>query len=125
MKGGKGLSTVGKATGAFTDVRRAVPNSQREAAMKEIVAPGGKLVGDVNKGAAEKVRTVSRSQFDEIKGRLDNLGAGQIDKNRYGGQWNDLGAGNGAGFGVRNGRNGETIDISHPELRQGTRIHQR
>ena len=88
----------------------------------DIVAPGGKPVGSVVGRANMAIRTVTRSEFQNIKGRLMQ-GATHVEKPRYIGTW--YRRPDGSEFGVRiSTQNGETIDVSHSNLPQAFRIHQ-
>ncbi len=90
---------------------------------KEIVSPGGEVVGKVNHGARSEVRTLGSSEFEVIKRKLLE-GATQLDKPRYLGTWYKRF--DGSEFGVRNSqRHGMMIDVRDPTLHPSFRIHQK
>jgi hypothetical protein len=90
----------------------------------EIIQPGGRLIGDVNKGAGKEVRTVSPSEFEIIKDKLLE-GAVPVSKPSYApGTW--FRRSDGAEFGIRSSdKNGVTIDIHDQALRPGLNVHRK
>jgi hypothetical protein len=104
--------------------RSAEAPSTRPLTTLEIIQPGGRLIGDVNKGAGREVRTVSPSEFQTIKDKLLE-GAVPVSKPSYApGTW--FRRSDGAEFGIRNSdKNGVTIDIDDPALRPGLKVHRK
>ena len=125
--GGRGGYTRGTGTGRLGEISRPSTINGKSVLpdrLKEITSPMGNPVGRVQKGATPQIRTVTPNEFQSIVKDLKAMGAKQTTKPGYPGNWYDTG--NGTGFGIRNSpKSGQTIDISHPELPSGTKIHQR
>jgi RHS repeat-associated protein len=93
--------------------------------IRDILAPNGKPVGRVGKGATPEVRTVSKAEFQQLKERLLATGSQPVSRPSYkNGTWYDSGLGNGSGFGIRqSSTNGETIDVNNEFLAGGFKVH--
>jgi hypothetical protein len=73
---------------ALSRAKQDVPYSMRNPpAMAEVVMPGGDLLGDHAPGAGRKIRTVTPSEFENMRVEL-MAGARQIEPTgRYDGVW--------------------------------------
>ena len=120
LRGGTAIIGLIGRSAAATGTKAATRDLAAEALA--IVRPGGNPVGVAAKGAGLDVRTVTKAEFDAIKGQLEKLGAKPMDNSRYRqGQLHDLG--NGHNWGVRNSANhGETLDFNLPGI-EPFRVH--
>jgi len=92
----------------------------------EVLAPGGQLVGDRDRGVDENVRTITPDQFETIRTTL-MAGARQIDAGAdYDGVWYQRQ--DGTRFGLRLSSDyGLTLDVIRGDyyVPEGLRFHQR
>jgi hypothetical protein len=88
--------------------------------VEQILKPGGRLVG--RRGSRRGVRMVTRAEFNSIEAQLHALsGRPGVYDARYGGHWFTLPGGR---FGIRTSKRfGRTIDVDHPLLPRGFKIH--
>ena len=99
--------------------------ADKSKATSDILLPGGKEVGVREKGADDGIGTVSKSEFDNLEGKLLD-GAVQLPtQSGYSGTW--YRRSDGSIFGLRTSSgSGETIDIkssSDPRLHSGYKVH--
>lgn len=86
---------------------------------------GGQPIGQVQGSATPDIRTVTPGQLEIIIDELKGLGATQVNRPRYRGNWYEL-SNNQGGFGVCNGsNNGRTVDVIISFLPDVTKFHQK
>ncbi|MDN8618329.1 hypothetical protein [Variovorax ginsengisoli] len=91
----------------------------------DVLTPGGQPIGQVQGSATPDIRTVTPGQLDSIIDGLKGLGATQVDRPRYRGDWYELPSNQG-GFGVRtSNNNGRTLDVNIPSVPDVTKVHQK
>lgn len=130
LLGGSGLYGACRAGGNCKDLN--VFNSEADdetappAKPGDVLSPGGRPVGDVEKGATPDIRTVNPKKLDGIIDALKGLGAKpDPGKTRYPGEWYSL-PGNQGGFGVREStKGGRTLDVDIPSVPDVSKIHQK
>ena len=115
-------ATAGKGSKVVSNIT--APRGTVSRSVDDILKPDGQLVGTVNKGATQNIRTVSSSEFTKLKDDLLEAATpgGTYAKGK--GQWYDLP--NGGRVGVReSGDHGLTLDFDIPGYSKDLKVHQK
>jgi hypothetical protein len=124
-RGPKGPPPVPTPKPQTTSPSKPPPRDPSKEPLKDILMPGGKEIGVRNPGASGEVRTVSKSELDQIKSQVLSGATETVSPPSYAGKWYQRS--DGTVVGIRESKDfGTTVEVvrsNDPLLKQGYKVH--